>query len=133
VWRPARRALSIVGIGIEVIADPFSELGMAFVLWVLDGFEELGIASGAAAVFRRAASAYLDQARVEHAGFRIGEAFHVDRVLPAIAEVIEIDELLGTHVFEDILEPSLAASRKSPVQSASGLGVLQPTSPARSS
>ena len=27
---------------------------VAFVLWVLDGFEEIGIAPGAAAVFRRA-------------------------------------------------------------------------------
>ena len=80
---------------------------MAFVLWVLDGFEEIGIAPGAAAVFRRAASADLDQARVEHPGLGIGEAFDRNRLLPAIAEVVDVSQRVRADVFE-LVEAGLA-------------------------
>src|SRR4029077_11280917 len=44
---------SVVGVGIEVVADPFREFGVAFVLGILDGLEEFGIASRAASLFER--------------------------------------------------------------------------------
>ena len=58
---------SVIGVGIKVVDDPFREFGVAFVLGILDGLEEFGIAPGAAAIFWRAATADLDQARIEHA------------------------------------------------------------------
>jgi hypothetical protein len=75
---------------------------MAFVLRVLDGLKELGIAPGAAAVFGRAAAVDLDQARIDDSGFGVGEALDPDRVLPAIAEVVKVRQRLRTDVFEDI-------------------------------
>jgi hypothetical protein len=45
--------LGLVCVGIEVIADLFRELEVAFVRWVLDGLEELSIASRAAAILGR--------------------------------------------------------------------------------
>jgi hypothetical protein len=56
---------------------------VAFVLGILDGLEEFGIAPGAAAIFWRAATADLDQARVEHAWLGIGEIATMRRRLIA--------------------------------------------------
>ena len=39
---------SVIGVGIKVVDDPFREFGVAFVLGILDGLEEFGIAPGAA-------------------------------------------------------------------------------------
>jgi len=39
---------------------------------------------------------------------RADEALDLDRVLPAVAEVIEIDKLLRSDVFEDVAESGLA-------------------------
>ena len=36
----------VVGFGIEVVADPFCQLGVAFVLGICDGVEQFGIAKG---------------------------------------------------------------------------------------
>jgi hypothetical protein len=44
-------------VGIEVAADPFLELSVAFVRRIADDIEEFGIATRAADIFRRAASA----------------------------------------------------------------------------
>ena len=52
-------------VGIEVIGDPLFEFGVAFVLRIVDGLEELGIAPGATDIFGRAASGCLDQARIK--------------------------------------------------------------------
>jgi hypothetical protein len=66
------------------------------------GMSEFGIAPGAAAIFWRAATADLDQARVEHAWLGIGEMLDLDRVLPTVAEVIEVRQRLCADVFEDV-------------------------------
>ena len=42
------------GAGIEVVSDPFAELGVALVLGVGDGREEFGVTPGAADIFGRA-------------------------------------------------------------------------------
>ena len=104
--------LGLVGIGIEVIANPFRELGMSRVSGVLDGGEEFSVAPGTAAVFRRAAAGDVDQARIEYARLGIGELLDLDRVLPAVAEVIKVHQLLRADVFEDVAEPRLAGVEK---------------------
>ena len=65
-----------------------------------------------------------EEARIKHTRFGIGETLDLDRVLPSVAEVIEIDELPGADIFENVVELRLRASRKSPTQSASRSGVL---------
>ena len=64
--------IGIEGIGIEVVSDPLGEFGMAFVFGVADCLEELGVAPGAADVFRRTTSDSLDQARIDDARHGIG-------------------------------------------------------------
>ena len=81
---------------------------MAFVLWIADGLEELGIAPGAADIFRRAAPARLDQARIKNAGFGIDEALDLDHVLPAVAKIVEVPQRLGTDILEHVAEAGLA-------------------------
>lgn len=80
----------IDGVGIVVVADSFGELSVAFVLGFLDGVRELGIAPGTADVLGRATPADLDQARIEHARIGIEQALDLDRVLPAVAKVVEV-------------------------------------------
>src|SRR5689334_5225933 len=81
---------------------------MAFVVCVLESFEQFGVAPGAAAVFGRTATADFEEARVEHTGFGVDEPLDFDPVLPAVAEVVEIDEPLRPDVFENVGEASLA-------------------------
>ena len=40
----------VVSFGIEVAAGPFSQVGVAFVLWICDGVEQFGITKATAAV-----------------------------------------------------------------------------------
>jgi hypothetical protein len=48
-------------IWVEVVGERFLELVMTFMLRITDCVEDLGVAPGAANVFRRAASARFDQ------------------------------------------------------------------------
>jgi hypothetical protein len=89
VGRPLREPLGIDCVRIEVVRDPIFELGMTFVL----GMDR--VAPGAAHVLGRAASRDLDQARIKNAGYRVDETLDFDRVLPAVAKVVEVSELLG--------------------------------------
>src|SRR6185312_11129587 len=66
------------------------------------------IAPRSAAVLGRATSADLGQPRIKHAWLGIAEPLDLDRVLPAIAEVVEVDELLCSDIFENVGEPGLA-------------------------
>jgi hypothetical protein len=75
-------------VGIEVAADPFLELSVAFVRGIADDIEEFGIAPRAADIFRRTASAGIDQSRIDGARLWIEEPLDLDRVLPAIAKVV---------------------------------------------
>jgi hypothetical protein len=61
-------AVGPVGIGIEVVADPFRELGMPLMPGVLDGGEEFSKAPRATAIFGRAAAGDFDEARIELPG-----------------------------------------------------------------
>ena len=78
--------------GIQVFRQPLLDFGMTFMAGVADCFDEFGITPGAADIFRRAASAYLNQARIAYAGLRIGEPLDLERVFPAIAEVVEVSQ-----------------------------------------
>ena len=94
-------------IGIEGVADPFRKLCMAQVLGVSDGFEEFCVAPGTADVFGRTATCGVDQARVCGTRRGIGDVLDLDRVLPAVAKVVEIFERLHADVL-DIDEAGLA-------------------------
>lgn len=85
----------VEGFGIELLSEPFADLGMALVLFVADRLQHFSIAPGDADVFRRAAPSRLDQPRVKGAGFGVDEALDFDRVLPAVAEVVEITRVTG--------------------------------------
>ena len=87
------------------------------------------VAPGTADVFGRTASRDVDQARVCDARHGIGDALDFDRVLPAIAEVVEIFEGLHADVFENIDEAGLA--RVEGGTAPSGAGTPHPASPAR--
>ena len=73
---------------IEVVGDPLFELGVTFVFWIADRLKKFGVAPGTADVFRRAAAGGLDQPRIGDARLGVAEALDLDRVLPAVAEVV---------------------------------------------
>lgn len=81
---------------------------MALVLGVGDGLEELGISPGAADVFGRAASDSLDQARIGDTGSGSKQTLDLDRVLPAIAKILEVLERFGADIFKHVVETGLA-------------------------
>jgi len=66
-------------VGIEIAADLFLELSVAFVRGIADDIEEFGIAPRAADIFRRAASAGFDQSRIKDARLWIEEPLDLDR------------------------------------------------------
>jgi hypothetical protein len=55
---------------IEVVRDPFGDLGVALVLGIVDRVEEFGVAPGAADVLGRTSSDDLEQLRIKNAGNR---------------------------------------------------------------
>ena len=95
-------------VGIERPASPLDHLGMVFVLQIGDGLEELGIAPRTADVLGRAAPHGVDQERVCQAGDGIRDALDLDRVLPAVSEVLEVAQGLRAGVLDDVQETRLA-------------------------
>jgi hypothetical protein len=81
---------------------------VAFVFRIFDSVKQLGVTPRPSAILRRTAAANLDEARIEHTRFGIGETLDLDRVFPSVAEVIEIDELPGADIFENVVELRLA-------------------------
>ena len=75
---------------LEAAEMPALKFVVALMFGVFDGLDQLSVAPGTAALLRRAAAADFGQARVDYAGFRICEPLDLDRMLPAVAEVIEI-------------------------------------------
>ena len=100
--------IDVDDMGIEVVCEPFFEFAMALMAGIGEGFEELAIAPRTTDVLGRAAALGFDQARIKDARFGIDQAFDLDRVLPAIAEVVEILQRLGSDVLEHVAEPGLA-------------------------
>lgn len=98
---------------VEVVAEPLPDFGVAFVIGILERFDHLGVARGTADIFGRATSGGLDQSGICIVRFGIRYPFDLDRVLPAVAEVIEIARRLGSGVFERDDEPSFAGVERS--------------------
>ncbi len=93
--------LDLDHIGIEGVAVPFRDFRVALVLRVRDRLEEIGIPPGTADVFGWTAPPGFGQARVCEARHRLGDALDLDRVLPAVAEIVEVLERLRADLFED--------------------------------
>jgi len=113
-------------VGIEIAADLFLELSVAFVRGIADDIEEFSIAPRAAD-----ASAGFDQSRIKDARLWIEEPLDLDRVLPAIAKVVDVAQRLGADVFDHFVETRLARIEKVFGPIGFGISVLQPRSPAR--
>ena len=80
-----------IGVGwIELAADPLQPLGVLLVVRIGDRIEDVAVAPGAADILWRAASGCFGEARVGNAGHGISDALDADRVLPAVAEVVEV-------------------------------------------
>src|SRR5215471_19064458 len=94
---------------VEVVGEPFLELAVALVAGVCDSLKQLVVAPRTTDVLGWAVALGLDQAGIKHARFGIDQAFDLDRVLPAIAEVVEIPKGLCADVFEDVVEPRFAS------------------------
>ena len=97
---------------VEVVAEPLPDFGVAFVIGILERFDHLGVAQGPP-TFSAATSGGLDQSGICIVRFGIRYPFDLDRVLPAVAEVIEIARRLGSGVFERDDEPSFAGVERS--------------------
>jgi hypothetical protein len=94
--------LNIGVIGIKVTAEPLEPLGMFLVVRVSDGLEEVVVSPGAADILGWTASGCFDQAGIGHARDGISDALDADRMLPAVAEVVEIFE--RSRAFSCVLE-----------------------------
>ena len=81
---------------------------MLLVFRIGERIEELGVAPWPAYIFWRTATRRLDQAGIGNARQRIDQAFDLDRVLPAVSEVIEVTQGLGARVLDDAGERRLA-------------------------
>ena len=93
---------------IEVVGDPVTKVGVAFVCGIVDRFQQFDVAPRTAHIFGRAMSAGLDQARIKLTGLWIDETLDLDRVLPPVAEVVEIFKSLCADILENFVEPGLA-------------------------
>src|SRR5262249_35103896 len=97
---------------IEVATNPFLEFSVSLMSGIADCVHEFGVAPGATAIFGRAASGRCDQARIECAWLGIGEPLAVDRVLPAIAKIVDVPQRLRAGVFDHVVEMRLASIKK---------------------
>ena len=79
---------------------------------IADRIEEFGIPPGAATIFGRAAAGRCDQARIEYAWLGVNELLDLDRVLPAIAKIVDVAQPLCADVFDHLVETRLARIEK---------------------
>src|SRR5208282_6810179 len=75
---------------------------------IVERLYQVAIAPRAADVLRRTASGGFNEARVNDVRLRVRDAFDLDRVFPAVAEVAEIAQRLCSGAFERVGEPRLA-------------------------
>src|SRR5262245_59822956 len=85
---------------VEVLVVPFPELGVALVLRVGDGFQKFGITRWPTDIFRRTAAGGLKQTRIELARSSGVDALDLDRVLPAIAKVVDVSKPFDARIFD---------------------------------
>src|SRR5271155_1713817 len=94
--------------GIEIVREPFFEFALPLVAGIGDGLKELAIAPGTTDVLGRAVALGLDQPRIKDARFGVEQALDLDRVFPAVPEIIEILQRFRSNVFGHVAEPSFA-------------------------
>ena len=85
---------------------------MALVAGVLYGFEEVSVAPWAADVLGRASSLGVKQYGIGGTRSAIDDAQELDRVLPAVAEVVEVVERLCAGILDDIAKRCLARAEE---------------------
>ena len=78
---------------VERAAAPFEQLFVALVGGVGDGVEEVHVAKGAAHILGRAGTLAVEEARIACLGLRPGDGLDPDRVVPVVAEVVDVGEL----------------------------------------
>ena len=77
---------------------------MLLMLWITDSSEKLRVPGESANVFGRTGALAGDDTRVSHRRLRLGESLKHDVVLPAVAEIILVDEAVFGAV-KQIAEP----------------------------
>ena len=78
---------------------------MALMAGIFESLDHIAIAPGAADVLRGAAAGGLDQSGIGDVRFGVRQTFDLDRMLPPVAEVVELAERLGSRAFEHVAEP----------------------------
>jgi hypothetical protein len=99
--------------GIEAASNPLEPFVVLLMAGIGDGIEELAVTPWATNILRRTASGCFDKARVVDAWHGISDALDTDRVLPAIAEVVEVFQRFGADILQNIDEPGLAGIERS--------------------
>src|SRR5271157_1373129 len=77
---------------VELASDPFHHFIVILMVWVTDGFEELGIAPDASHILRWTRSRPFEAAGVRNPRLRLQDFLKDDLVLPAVAKVILVDD-----------------------------------------
>ncbi len=105
LWRACPR--------VEAVWAPFKHLGMGSVLRVSEGGEELLIAGRSTDILGWAPACSLDENRIGLARIGGADAFDLDRVLPAVAEVVEVLQGFCPGVLENPQQSCLARVERS--------------------
>ena len=90
-------------VGIEIAADLFLELSVAFVRGIADDIEEFGIAPRAADIFRRASPLGREEAGIGCFRVSVDEGFELDPVSPVVPEVVDVFEDLVAGLSQQVL------------------------------
>src|SRR5262245_37048898 len=93
-----RRDINDVRVEVPVI--PFPELGVALVLRVGEGLQKLGITRWPTDIFRRTAAGGVNETRIELARSSGVDALDLDRVLPAVAKVVDVSKPFDARFFD---------------------------------
>ena len=100
---------------------------MLRVIRLLDRFQKVGIAPNTPYILRRTVAFALDAARIADLWLRRQELLYDDLVLPTIAKVIFVDELLP-HVAGDLVESNAALAYYLKPEVWVGFSVVDPVS-----
>src|SRR5262245_48308625 len=87
-------------IRVEAVLIPFPELGVALVLRVGGGFQEFSIARWPTDIFRPTAAGGVKQTRIELTGQSSADALDLDRVLPAVAKIVDVSKPFGAGILD---------------------------------
>src|SRR5436309_7955557 len=86
--------LEIKRFRVEFLTDPLPHFLVLLVARILNGFQEVAVAPGTAAIFGGTRTAALDAPGVLHFGIGLQHFLDLDNVFPIVTEVIHVAELL---------------------------------------